>query len=62
MDITKSTAAIGESVLCGFYVFCLSTAQAMDRLLIVFVSREEWSTATTVIKTNYKDKNSNQFG
>ena len=32
-----------------------AAAQAMNCLIIVFVSREEWSTATTIIETNYKD-------
>ena len=60
MDIIKSTArgpAVCKSVLHGFYVFCLGTAQAINRLVIVFVSPEEWSAATTVIETNYEAAN-----
>ena len=52
----KSTArgpAVCESVLYGFYIFCLSIAQAMNCPIVVFVSREEWSTATTVIESDY---------
>ena len=53
MDIIKSTArgpAVCETVLYILYICCLSTAQAMNCLIIVFVSREEWGTATTIIK------------
>ena len=44
MDMIKSTAkgpVVCESVLYGFYIFYLSIAQAMNRLIVVFVSREE---------------------
>ena len=60
MDIIKSTVRALQSAKAffyGFYIFCLSIAQAMNRLIIVFVSREEWSTATIVIETNYKAAN-----
>ena len=60
MDIIKLTArepAVCESVLFGFYIFHPSTAQAMNRLIVVFVSREEWSTATAVIESDYKGAN-----
>ena len=60
MDMIKSTArgaAFCESVLYGFYIFCLSIAQAMNRLIVVFVSREEWSTATAVMESDYKAAN-----
>ena len=46
-------AAVCKSVVYRFYIFCLSTAQAVNCLIIIFVSREEWSTATTVTETNY---------
>ena len=60
MDMIKSTArgpAVCESVLYGFYIFYLSIAQAMNRLIVVFVSREEWSTATAVIESDCKAAN-----
>ena len=60
MNIIKLTArgtAVCENVLYGFYMFCLSTAPAMDLLDIVFVSREEWSTSATAIETNYTAAN-----
>ena len=56
----KSTArgpAVCEGVRYGFYIFYLSIAQALNRLIIVFVSREEWSTATAVIESDYKAAN-----
>ena len=55
MSIIKSTArgpAFCKSVVYGFY-----TAQAMNRLIIVFVSGEEWSTSATVTKINYQAAN-----
>ena len=60
MDVVKSTAkgpAVCQSVLYGFCVFYLSIAQAMNHLIIVFVSREEWSTATAVIESDCKAAN-----
>ena len=57
MEIIKSTARLPTVCKAVLYIFCLGTAQAMTRLIIVFVSREEWSTATTVIETNYKATN-----
>ena len=60
MDMIKSTVmgpAVCESVSYAFYIFCLSTAHAMNHLIIACVSREEWSTATKVIETNYKASN-----
>ena len=56
MNILKSTArpAVRKSVVYGFDIFYLSTAQAMNCLIIVFVSREEWSIATIVTEINYK--------
>ena len=54
---TARRAAVCESVLYGFYIFYLSIAQAMNRLVVVFVSREEWSTATVIIDSNYKAAN-----
>ena len=60
MDVIKSKArgpAVYESVLYGFYIFYLSIAQAMNRLIVVFVSREEWSTAAAVIEPDYKAAN-----
>ena len=56
----KSTArgpAVCESVHYRFYIFYLSIAQAMNRLIVVFVSQEEWSTATAVIDSDYKAAN-----
>ena len=53
----KSTSrgpAVCKRVVYEFYIFCLGTAQAMNPLIIAFVSREEWSTVTTVTETNYK--------
>ena len=59
MDIMKSTARDcslqKRSFL--FYIFCLSNPQLMNGLIIVFVSREGWSTTVTVIETNYKASN-----
>ena len=60
MDMIKSTTrgpAVCENVLHGFYVFYLGIAQAMNRLIAVFVSREEWSTATEVIESDCKAAN-----
>ena len=47
-------AAVCKSILYRFYIFCLNNPQAMNGLITVFVFREEWGTAITVIKTNYK--------
>ena len=38
-------------------MFYLSTEQAMNRLIVVFVSQEEWNTATAVIESDYKAAN-----
>ena len=40
MDMITLTA-VCESVFYGLYLFYLSIAQAMNRLIIVFVSREK---------------------
>ena len=60
MDMIKSTArgpAVCRSVLYGFCIFYLSITQAMNRLIVVFLTREDWSTATAVIESDYKDAN-----
>ena len=60
MDVIKSTTMgpeVCKSFLYGFYMFYLSTAQVINRLIIVFVSQEEWSTATAVIESDYKAAN-----
>ena len=56
MDMIKSISrgpTVCESVLYGCYIFYLSIAQAMNRLIVVFVSQEKWSTSTTIIESTY---------
>ena len=38
-------------------IFCFNNPQAINGLIIVFVSREGWGTAITVIETNCKASN-----
>ena len=54
---TPRGPAVCKRVVYRFYIFCLTTAQAMNPLIIAFVvlrGMEEWSTVTTVTETNYK--------
>ena len=58
MNIIKSTAGRGGLQSAkAFFKDSTFLPQVMTRLIIVFVSREEWNTATTVIETNYEAAN-----
>ena len=56
-EIDSQGLQSAKAFFTDFYTFCLSNPQAMNGLIIVFVFREEWGTAITVIETNYKVSN-----
>ena len=60
MDIMKPTVkgcSLQKHSLPVLHILPYSNLQAMNDLIIVFVSREGWSAAITIIDTNYKASN-----
>ena len=58
MDMIKSAARDLQFAKAFFTDSTHFTfAQAMNRLIVVFVSREEWSTATAVIESDCEAEN-----